>query len=781
MKKYLKLIIFGSIFALPFISFIVANNMFFPYIVGKNFVFRVLVELAFGAWVALMLIDAEYRPKISNVTIAISLFVLVIGIADLLGVNFQRSLWSNYERMDGYVTTFHAFLYFIVLSSVFRAQKEWNKLFHVMIATSIIMAFKSFNQASMPLFNGRADATMGNPIYLAVYMLFHIFITTYYLFREEIKNWRFKECFYISAIFIQIVSLYYTATRGTILGVVGGLFLAAGIVALFEKKQILLRKIAIWSVVGILILVGAFFVAKDSSFVRQNPVLVRFAGISIEDSSTKARLIVWGMAYQGFLERPVFGWGQENFPNVFNKYYDPEMYFAEPWYDRAHNVFMDWLVSAGIIGLLSYLLLFVAAIYTIWKKKENDFTIISKALFIGLLAGYFVHNILVFDNLTSYILFFTVLAYIHFRSTNEECSGNIFSRFCSTVSKPFKKESFDEDNQFIIVSIIGVATIAAMFMVNYAPYMQNKLIVDILRLEDSKVANGINIFKQALSYKAFGQDAFGTGEVRERLAIKANQIGNSQTIDQKVKDAYTSFAISEIEKQAEKVPGESKYLIMEASLYSNRGNFPKAIKVLEKALVISPKKEMILSSIGDCYLQMGNYKAALAAYKVGFDNAPTNKGIAKRYALAALNLGDEKLAESIIKPLFDGVFPIPDDLIMQFYERKGQIDVVIKTYEIAIQDPIESKVSSNRVSLTGVYLRMGKNDKAIEVLKQGIKDIPEDYKLRYTLISLYLQANNTNGAIGVLQQVLKDFPKNKYPDVYRTTQSYLQQLNDVKK
>jgi tetratricopeptide (TPR) repeat protein/O-antigen ligase len=809
MKKYLKLIIFGSIFALPFISFIVVNGMFFPYISGKNFAFRALVELSFGAWVALALIDAEYRPKISNITLAITGLIVVIGIADFLGANPARSIWSNYERMDGYVTTFHAFLYFIVLTSVVRAQKDWDKLFHVMITTSVILAFVSFKDVLMPNFNGRADATMGNPIYLAVYMLFHIFISAYYLFKEEIKTWGFKQYCYIAAIFIQMLSLYYTATRGTILGVVGGLFLAAGIIALFEKKQILLRKVAIWSVTGILILIGSFFVAKDSSFVRQNPVLGRFAGISIEDSSTKARFIVWNMAYQGFLERPVLGWGQENFPYVFNKYYDPNLYFAEPWYDRAHNVFMDWLVSGGILGLFSYLMIFVAAVHTLWKKKEDDFQVVSKALLVGLLAGYFVHNVFVFDNLTSYILFFTVLAYIHFRSTDAEDSKNILSRFFEKVSKPFQKNSFNEENQGIIISIIGAATIAMIAMVNLHPYQQNRLLVETLRLQDSQVDSerGLDIFKQILSYNSFND--FGTGEARERLVIKANQVAGSQKVTQEVKEAYFGLAYNEIEKQIQEVSGDSKYLIMESSLFSTIGNFPKAIEILNRALLVSPKKDMIITTIGDSYLNMGSNQEALNTYKIGFDNAPKNQAMAKRYALAALSLGNEKLAADILIPLF-GTFPIPDELIMRFYENKGKLDVVIKTYETAIQDKDGSKVvdyrlklatvffrmkddakaiailqqgiidipkdSELRMNLANVFLQLKENEKAIEVLKQAAIDIPQDYKIRYSLASIYLQERDLKNAIIVLEQVLKDFPGRKYPDVYRNTLSTLQEL-----
>ena len=112
------------------------------------------------------------------------------------------------------------------------------------------------------------------------------------------------------------------------------------------------------------------------------------------------------MAYQGFKERPALGWGQENFNYVFNKYYNPKMYDQEQWFDRTHNVFFDWLVAGGALGILSYLSIFFAVIYSLWKRNGSNLSIAEESILTGLLVGYFFQNLFVFDNVTSYILFF---------------------------------------------------------------------------------------------------------------------------------------------------------------------------------------------------------------------------------------------------------------------------------------------------------------------------------------------------------------------------------------
>ena len=73
--------------------------MFFPFITGKNFAFRILVEVMLGAWAMLLFIDASYRPKFSWILAAAGTFLAVIAIADFNGVNPYKSFWSNYERM----------------------------------------------------------------------------------------------------------------------------------------------------------------------------------------------------------------------------------------------------------------------------------------------------------------------------------------------------------------------------------------------------------------------------------------------------------------------------------------------------------------------------------------------------------------------------------------------------------------------------------------------------------------------------------------------------------
>jgi Na+/proline symporter len=115
-------------------------------------------------------------------------------------------------------------------------------------------------------------------------MLFNIFITMFLVFQhyqhKKRINWLLVSWFGLNLAF-QVAVLYNTATRGAILGLIGGLLVFALIVALFEKKNPLLRKSAIGILVAVLVLIGGFFAIRNTDFVKKSQTLNRFATLSI--------------------------------------------------------------------------------------------------------------------------------------------------------------------------------------------------------------------------------------------------------------------------------------------------------------------------------------------------------------------------------------------------------------------------------------------------------------------------------------------------------------------
>jgi len=230
-EKILKYAILVGLFLILLTPIIVPRDHFFPFISGKNFFFRTITEFIFGLWLILMLFAKGYRPKRSFIMIFSLTFLLVSILSTIFGANPYRSFWSNFERMEGLVTTIHLFAYFLVLSSMVNTEKLWKLFLHSSLAVSLGIVIYGFMQMAGKLeihqSGTRLDATFGNASYLAVYMLVHLFITLFYLIRT--KNWH--KWFYAILAILQGIILYHTGTRGAIIGLVCGLALSFVLIA----------------------------------------------------------------------------------------------------------------------------------------------------------------------------------------------------------------------------------------------------------------------------------------------------------------------------------------------------------------------------------------------------------------------------------------------------------------------------------------------------------------------------------------------------------------------
>lgn len=406
-KQIARWVALGALFLVPLAPLVVADTFFFPFITGKAFYLRIIIELAVAAWVVLALLDKEYRPRISMVGAAVLGFVLWMCVADAFALNATKAFWSNFERMEGWVYLVHLLGFFFAASAVLRVEKKWRAWFLWSLVVAGILSLHALLQlsdfAAVHQGSTRIDASLGNSAYLAIYLLFSTFVAGWLALTEK-RTW--LKWSLITLAVLEGVLIFFTETRGAILGLVCALLLAAFLTVLTAGKRA--RQWAVGALVLLLVSIGSVYLARNSAFVQENRILQRVSSISLSDGQT--RFTIWRMAFQGALERPLTGWGQEGFNYIFNKYYDPSLYRQEQWFDRAHNAFIDWLTAGGVPAFLLYLSLFGSAFVLLWRSPE-----LSRPERIALsaaLLGYAIHNTFVFDNLYSYVYFFAILALI---------------------------------------------------------------------------------------------------------------------------------------------------------------------------------------------------------------------------------------------------------------------------------------------------------------------------------------------------------------------------------
>ena len=707
MKDLLKGIVFVGLFLVPFLPVYVENSFFFPFITGKNFAFRIIIEVVFASWVLLALYEAQYRPKFSWILASFASFLGVMAVADALGEYPLQSFWSNFERMDGYVTLVHIFLFLVVAGSVITTQKLWSYFFQLSATIAFLVALHGLGQyfgviAGPESSRIRIDSRLGNAAYMAIYMLFHIFMLFWLFVRSKVP---LHKAVYAGISIILAITLLLTGTRGTFLGFIGGTAVMIGYIALFGRAYPEIRRVAIGACVAIVILVVGFLAVRDSNFIQSSSALSRIANISLsKDLSTRA--VIWKMAYEGVQERPLLGWGQSNFNYVFNKQYEPSLYAGEAWFDRTHNIVLDWLIAGGILGLLTYFSIFFAALYyLVWQplfsKKDPSFNVLERGVLFGLLVGYMLHNAVVFDNIISYIFYGVILAFIH-----------------SRVSTHMKSvESFRLDERLIsqfIAPLVVIVALGTVYFVNAPGIGASGDIIDAMTAPTVK--GRLEEFNSAL-----GRHSFADQEIVEQLAQQAMSIVRNPQVSKEEKEAIVMRAELELLRLIQEKPGDARLHSFLSSFYRSIGALPQAQEQAAKARELSPNKQAIILEQGIIEIQLGNVDKTAEYFKTAFELDERNTQA--RILYAAVLASQQKIAEAraLIGTEYFTAFAI-NDFALSMVDQSKDRGLLEEMFVVRIKENPEDP--QNRASLAFIYYEEGQIPKAIAVLEKASGELP---------------------------------------------------------
>ncbi len=713
MKDIIKGLIYCGLFAVPFLTLIVANTYFFPYITGKNFAFRIIVECVFALTLILGLLDRQYRPRFSWILVAFSALVVVMAIATALAEHVGTALWSNFERMDGYITLLHVYLYFVVIGIMFRSEKVWWYFLNTSVAVAAFVALKGLSQLTAA--NVRVDSTLGNAAYMAVYMLFHIFFLAYLFVKTKVVPYR---AIYLLLGMMFVYVLLQTGTRGTALGLVSGSVSAVVYLLIFAKSQVRLRKVALSGIIALIVLFGGFYAIKDTEYIQSKQSLARIANINI-GKDLEVRSIIWGMSIEGVKERPVFGWGNGNFNYVFNEQYDSRLYGQEQWFDRVHNIVFDWLIAGGIVGFAAYVAVFLSLFYYLvikpWQGDET-LTVLERMVFVGLIIGYVTHNLVVFDNIISYIFFATLIALIH-------------SRYAKPMAAVESVVVPDLITKQILAPIIVVIGLVVVYFVNIPGMQTASGIIDAFRTADT--AERLEEFKRVLEI-----DSFAKQEVVEQLAQQAIGVVQKQSgVTPELQTEFMNVTETELLKMVEEKPNDARLHVFLASYYRAIGAHDKAVAQLEIARALSPNKQAIIIQQGATVLAMSDFAKARDFFQAAYELDHTNDEAREYYFASLYYVNDAKAANVLLEDATEDFLNriAQSSFVITSLGSVGAYDDLSRLYERRVvlnpEDP------QNWASLAFGYYQLSSTsklteekvrytNKAIETLERGSQAVP---------------------------------------------------------
>ena len=441
-------IVWAGILLVLLTPFVISGETVFPFVVGRVLYFRSLVEIVFVAWTTLAVLNPDYRPRWSCLLFLLALALGVAVLSACLGVSAERSFWSTYERMRGVVDQAHWFALALVLVSVVRPA-QWTILLNVNLAIGGVVAVWAVGQyldVQMLLWDwstagyGRVVARLGNPIQLGAYLLVNCLVAAGFLARSlvspatararpdggakqshglpasRVARW-VPRLFWTASVLLNGWVVTLTASRAAFLGLVVGFAATAALFAFVERRRLRLAAagtaaVLATSVVVLVVVVISFEPERGGqrpSF--SNPLAERLTSGSKRTVGT--RLAAWQAAFDGFLERPVLGWGPENYIAVLGSHASGVGADMRA-HDNAHGKLAEELATRGGLGAASLLAIWLGLL-VVGLRRARSMETGQRVLLLfvgGALAGHIAQGLISPDTATTSLQFTLLFAFV---------------------------------------------------------------------------------------------------------------------------------------------------------------------------------------------------------------------------------------------------------------------------------------------------------------------------------------------------------------------------------
>ncbi len=518
---------FGILLIL-FTPLIISDSTIFPFIVGKAIYARTVIEITAVVWVALILLFPRYRPRGSVVLLALVVWVAISVLAGVMGVSFTRSLWSSYERMQGLYDLAHGLVFALMLATVFRSRAEWGILLGVNLTVGVwvsllgLGAYFELFETGMGVNEGRISSTLGNATYMGPYTMIN-FITGLGILaliyprlssifqlprarraavsgtpprtgrrrqraeRREMSQskllgyllYALVACIIVAAL-VNIWALWMTGTRAAVIGLAAGaLVFAVGYIFAGSIRVIrwLSYLILAMMVAGLLLVV----LARTTAISDYSTMLERMSQIGLDDASVSGRAEAARAGLRAFVDKPILGWGPENYLIAWGRYFDKHATGVKGRFDHAHNKPVEELVTKGILGLSAYIALWLAmaVVFARSLRRETGTT----QLFVWAVAAtgvaYFVQNLFLFDTPALSIHFMILVGFAASEEMRAGTPRSLFAKALQSTRAPKWMRNIPSyasswGNSLVASALVAVvAVVAVILMLNTNIRMYN--------------------------------------------------------------------------------------------------------------------------------------------------------------------------------------------------------------------------------------------------------------------------------------------------------------------
>jgi len=670
-EKVVEYTFYAVFFIVPIIWLPVTNELFE---FNKMIVVYLGTSVILAVWALKSIEEKQITLRRTPVDIPIVLFVLANILSTIFSIDRHTSIFGYYTRLNGgllstfsYIILFYAFVTFFNREKLLKALK-------VLVASSAVVTLYAILQHPNPFFRNpdgsfrgidagywrqnseaRVFSTLGHPNWLAAFILM---LTPFGLYLLTLAKNLWIKTTYLLLLIGYFLAFTFTYSRGGTLGFIAMLaVLVAGLIAFYRKNirrwnwkavfaSLKWPKTAFFVSVIIIGWILTLFLFENAFTSRGLDITSLTAQgetqLASEGAETgKIRLIVWKGGLEIFRNFPLFGSGVETFTYSYYLFRPTENNLTGEWdflYNKAHNEFINYLSTTGIVGFTSYMLIIITIVTYLLKKLWAERTIFPGIFYLLALssyAGYLVQNFFSFSIVPIALLFFLIPAFV-FVAANPQKNTSLKLEFLknSTIGLVAKVGTF----------FLGAILISGSILMWTADYYyttgistndlgksyQDLKFSTALRPDEPlyKAALGLttislavtnmeNISKERLKegFDYLNQATNSSPNNLNILEIRLDALKGLAALDQR----YLPQMVETAEKIAVLAPTEAKKQYDLASAYTAIGDIEKSQKQLEKVVELKFNYQLAWESLLRIDKKLGD-SSSLAKHKEDYES-----------------------------------------------------------------------------------------------------------------------------------------------------------------
>ena len=282
-----------------------------------------------------------------------------MGLVASVGMFLFAIFFLHYQSILSH-KFFRLILQLVLFGSVLSA--AFASLEHFQIVKKFNYAFLSPNMQVWH--QNRAEVTFSNPNYYGIICCFCIMIA-FYLFTTTKLNW--LKVFCVIAGFVNLFGLNFTQNRTAFPAIIAG-----AIIYLFTTIK---NWKAFWLSIGVF--------AIGLSFLFSSDLGVRMGTL---DSSMEERISIWDAGMALFKQNPFWGEGPLTYMHSYPRIH-------APYHEHAHSLYIDTILSYGIVGTILLVLSSVAPVRLMMDMSQESGKRPIIGLYLSFLTVVAVHGI----------------------------------------------------------------------------------------------------------------------------------------------------------------------------------------------------------------------------------------------------------------------------------------------------------------------------------------------------------------------------------------------------